>query len=399
MSQKGTTLGRVKPLSDSLIKALKPREREYKVADGDGLYLHIKPNGSKLWRYRYTFQGRSSTKSLGKYPQVTLKDARLKRDSYAQMIQSGTKPEDTTFIPTDKMVFSDLIEEYYTHRSELSSQYIMDCTNLLHRDFTSIMNKALDDITVTDMIECFKGMENRGIKSATKKAGSLLNRLFMYAVTLQYTTNNPMASIDLSILLKKHTPKNFAHITDEKLFAELLNAIEEYQGDIYTKTALKFMPYVFLRPANIRGMLWEEIDIQKRLWTIPAEKMKMKRDHIVPLTESMIQILDMVRDGRSIYVFPSPQSPQRQLSENTLNVGLKRLGFAGIMTSHGFRHTASTLLHENIHRHGIQSDVIEMQLAHVEKNSIKGTYNKALYLTDRIKLMQWWSDYLDAMKQ
>jgi integrase len=261
------------------------------------------------------------------------------------------------------------------------------------------MKKALDDITVTDMIECFKGMENRGIKSATKKAGSLLNRLFMYAVTLQYTTNNPMASIDLSILLKKHTPKNFAHITDEKLFAELLNAIEEYQGDIYTKTALKFMPYVFLRPANIRGMLWEEIDIQKRLWTIPAEKMKMKRDHIVPLTESMIQILEMVRDGRSIYVFPSPQSPQRQLSENTLNVGLKRLGFAGIMTSHGFRHTASTLLHENIHRHGIQSDVIEMQLAHVEKNSIKGTYNKALYLTDRIKLMRWWSDYLDAMKQ
>lgn len=392
-------MARVKPLSDNQIKALKPRDKEYKVADGDGLYIHIKPIGSKLWRYRYTLDGKLSTKAIGKYPQTSLKEARSKRDEYAKMVSSGTKPQDTIETPENQVVFSDLITKYYAHRDDLSDQYVMDCTNLLNRDFKSILKKSIDDITITDMIDCFKGMEQRGIKSATKKAGSLLNRLFMYAVTMQYTTNNPMASIDLTVLLKKHTPKNFAHITDEKLFKELLLAIDEYYGDIYTKAALRFMPYVFLRPANIRGMLWDEVDLDKKMWVIPADKMKMNRDHIVPLTDSMIQILESVNDGRSKYVFPSPQSPFRQLSENTLNVALKRLGFKDIMTSHGFRHTASTFLHENMHKHGISSEVIEMQLAHVEKNSIKGVYNKALYLEERVKLMQWWTDFLDAMKR
>jgi len=302
-----------------------------------------------------------------------------------------------TFSESVRGQWSAKVEEYNEHRSELNADYIKDNTNLLKRDFNLVMKKQLDNITIDDIIACFTGMEKRGLKTTPKKAGSLVNRLFRYAVTKRYTVNNPMTSIDLTVLLKKHKPTNFAHITDENVFKQLLHSIQEYTGDIYTRSALRFMPYAFVRPANIRGMLWAEVDFEKRLWTIPGSKMKMDRDHVVPLTDSMIDILDEVNDGRSKYVFPSPQTSLNPMSDNTLNVGLKRMGFAGVMTSHGFRHTASTILHENISVHGLPSEVIEIQLSHVEKNAVKGVYNKALYMTERRALMEWWSNYVDKL--
>lgn len=383
-------------LSDNKIKALKPKEKEYKIGDGNGLWLFVTPNGSKLWRFRYTLNGKGSTKSLGKYPALSLKEARLKRDEYQKQLSTGMKPRDTTSGKT----FKEISEEYLERRSDLSDRYMKDIRALLERDFyPSIKNKILDDITVSHFIDIFEKMEKRGIKTATKKAGSLVNRILMYAVAKQYTTNNPMATIDLSSLLEKHTPNNFAHITDVEQFKQLLQAIDGYEGDIYTRTALMFMPYAFVRPANIRGMLWSELDLKAKTWIIPAEKMKIPRDHVVPLTDSMIEILNNVKENNSEFVFPSPQSTKRQLSNNTLNVALKRLGFKDKMTSHGFRHTASTMLHENIHKHGVQSEVIEMQLAHVEKNSVKGVYNKALYIPERVRLMEWWSDFVDTLKK
>lgn len=388
-------MSRTKPLTDHKIKALKPSDKMYKVADGNGLYLHINPHGSKRWYMRYILHGKSSMKSLGKYPTVSLKDARQKRDEFNSQIENGLKPVEQKSNTT----FKEISEEYLYHRSELNEKYMNDIHSILKRDFyPSIGHIELDHITPAHMIDIYKGMENRGIKTATKKAGSLVNRIFKYAVTTQQTDNNPTANIDLSILLKKHSPNNFAHITDIKLFKELLQSINEYNGDIYTKTALQFMPYVFVRPANIQFALWDEFDFNKKVWIIPKEKMKMKRDHIVPLTNSMIKILDNVKDNGSAFVFPSPISTKRQLSNNTLNMALKRLGFKDLMTAHGFRHTASTFLHENIHIHGIQSDVIEMQLAHVEKNNVKGIYNKALYMSERVRLMEWWSSFIDELK-
>lgn len=388
-------MSRVKPLSDNQIRALKPQEKEYRVPDGDRLYLCVTPGGSKIWRMDYAINGKKSSKSIGKYPEVSLRDARIKRDEYKQQVHSGVKPRDTTSDTT----FKAITKEYLEHRHDLSEKYMLDIKSLLERNFNPLIGDLdLDNITTAHMIEIFKGMEKRGVKTATKKAGSLVNRIFKYAVTMQYTNNNPVASLDLTILLKKHTPNNFAHITDVSLLKELLQAIEEYNGDLFTKTALRFMPYAFVRPANIRAATWDEFDEYHKTWIIPAAKMKMKRDHIVPLTDSMIKILDSVKNNNSEFLFPSPQSTKRQLSENTLNVALKRLGFKDIMTSHGFRHTASTILHENIHRHGVQSDVIEMQLAHVEKSNVKGVYNKALYMEERVRLMQWWSDFLDDLR-
>jgi len=382
-------------LSDNKIKALKPKEKEYKLGDGNGLWLFVTPNNTKLWRFRYTLNGKSSTKSIGKYPAVSLRDARAKCEEYRAQLSGGIKPREIS----SGMSFREVSEEYLSKRPELSERYLKDIKALLERDFyPTLKGLDLESITVSHFIDIFSSMEARGIKTATKKAGSLVNRIFKYAVTKQYTTNNPMASLDLDTLLTKHKPENFAHITDEKLFKELLIAIEEYEGDIFTKTALRLMPYVFLRPANIRGLLWSEIDFDKKRILIPAEKMKLPRDHIVPLTDSMIEILNNAKNNNSDYVFPSPQSTKRQLSNNTLNVALKRLGFKDKMTSHGFRHTASTILHENIHIHGVPSEAIEMQLAHVEKNSVKGVYNKALYLSERSRLMEWWSNYLDSLK-
>lgn len=396
---KESNMSRVAPLTDNKIKSARPREKKYKLADGDGLYLTITPQGSKRWEYIYKIDKKQSSKAIGSYPTITLKEARVKRDEYRKMLAEGQRPRDSKGNGVTKsMVFKDLMEEYHKHHDELSARYIKDNTNMLERDFSSILNKSLDDITIEDLLECFKAMEKRGLKSAPKKAGSLLTRMFKYAVTLRHTDNNPMASIDLTVLLKKHTPKNFPHTTDPKVLKGILYSIQEGTMDIYTKTALTFMPYAFLRPANIREMLWAEIDFGAKTWTIPASKMKMKKDHVVPLTPRMISILkSSPSKGKSKYVFPSPQTNFRPMSDNTLNVALKRLGYKDIMTSHGFRHTASTMLHENIHNHGIPSDVIEMQLAHVDSHSVRGVYNKALYMKERIALMQWWSDYLESL--
>ncbi len=391
-------MSRVKPLSDNQIKALKPQDKEYKIADGDGLYLHIKPTGSKLWRMRYSLDKKSTTMSLGAYPTVSLKDARKKREEIRVMVSSGINPnkkKDTI----NRTTFKEASKEYLDLCGNLSEQYVMDCKNILKRDYEDeIGDMMLDDIEAIDIIRVLKSMEDRGIKTMTKKSFSLVSRVFKYAITMQYTKNNPTRDIDLAVALKKHQVKQFAHTTDTEVLRQLLLDIDNYEGDIYTRTALQLMPYVFLRPANVRGALWDEFDFDKKLWTIPAEKMKTKKDHIVPLTKSMIKIIKHVDNDKSKYLFPSPQSSVRQMSENTLNVALKRMGYKDIMTSHGFRHTASTILHENIHKHNVPSDVIEMQLAHIEKNSVKGVYNKALYIDERIKLMQWWSDYLDFLK-
>lgn len=391
-------MAKVKPLSDRQIKAAAAKDKEYKLADGDGLYLHVKPNGSKLWRLRYVLDGKSSTKSLGKYPDVNLTDARKKRVEIRKEVAQGIKPVKKV-VRQSGMIFSELCEAYFAHRSDLSQNYIDDNTAFLKNHYYPTMEYLqLDDIEVVHIIEVVKMLQRKGTVTVVKKTGSLLNRIFKYGVTMQHMKRNVMADIDLSVLVKPHKPKNFAHITDEEEFKGVLKSIDLYPGDLFTRTALQLMPYVFLRPANIRGALWSEFDFDKKLWTIPAEKMKTGKEHVIPLTDSMIEIIKRAEGNASEFVFPSPQTVFRQMSENTLNVALVRLGYKGKMTSHGFRHSASTILHEHIHEHGIPSDVIEMQLAHVEKNSVKGVYNKALYMKERVRLMQWWSDYLDEVK-
>ncbi len=388
-------MARVNPLTNTQCRSLKIKDKMYKVADGDGLYLQMNTSGSKLWRLRVLIDGKQTTKSLGAYPAVSLKEARQKREDIKISILNGDDP----FIVLIERNFKYLASEYLEHRDDLSEKYAKKQKQILERNFYPIFGDTLlEDIENSDLIKALKRMSDRGVTVLAHKAGSLLDRIFRYGVTLQYIKYNPMRDIDMSVLLKKHKAKNFPHITDPKEFGELLRTIDDYQGDYSTILALMLAPHVFLRPANIRMAEWNEIDIGNRVWVIPAEKMKMSRDHIVPLTEKVIKIIELNRDNGSKYLFPSPWSSSKPISENTMNIALKRMGYNGLMTSHGFRHTASTLLHENISIHGVSSDAIEIQMAHID-GSVRGIYNKAIYLKERRILMDWWSDYIEKIKQ
>jgi len=388
-------MARVKPLTDTQCKGFKPKDKEYKIADGDGLYLHIKPNGSKLWRLRVLIDSKQTTKSLGAYPAMSLKDVRVKRDEVKSSLANGVNPFEKKI---EVMTFRSLANEYLKHRDDLSVVYARKQETILERNFYPLFGDvAVDQIASHYLIESLKRMSDRGVTVLARKGGALIDRIFRYGVTLQYMRYNPMRDIDMNVLLKSHKVKNFSHITDPKEFGELLRSIDDYSGDNSTRVALMLAPYVFVRPANIRMAEWCEFDFDAKTWTIPATKMKMDRDHIVPLTDKMISIINLNKDNGSKYLFPSAWNMSKPLSENTLNVALKRLGYAGVMTSHGFRHSASTMLHEASHIHGVNSDVIEVQMAHID-GSVRGVYNKALYIKERVKLMEWWSDRVDEMR-
>ena len=260
----------------------------------------------------------------------------------------------------------------------------------------------MNDIDIDDILEILEIIERKTTGETGRRIFNLMERTFKYAITKKKAKRNIMGDLDKKFLLKPKRHKQLPHVTDESQLKEILIAIDNYFGYVSTKQALKLLPYVFLRPYNVRTAEWSEFDFEKKIWSIPAHKMKMKKEHIVPLTDSMIEIIkymEPISKPVSKYVFPSKPSNLKPLSENTLNQALQRLGFGGIIVSHGFRHTASTLLHEYIHIHGIQSDAIEMQMAHIPPGSdVKYIYNKAKYLPERIRLMQWWSDYIDKLK-
>ncbi|UCM99453.1 site-specific integrase [Sulfurimonas sp. SWIR-19] len=260
-------------------------------------------------------------------------------------------------------------------------------------------DQDISEIETLEMLKTLQRIDQRGANVSAKKTFSVVERVFKYAVMQGYTERNIMADLDKKLAFRSVKVQNFKHITDPNELAELLKLMEGYQGDYATRNALCIMPYLYVRPANIRFMEWGEIDFNKKIWTIPAEKMKGKKEHMVPLSDTVIKYINNMKQisyGVSKYVFPSPNSNVQPLSENTLNYGLKRLGFD--ITAHGFRHTASTILHENIRMHGYSSDIIEMQLAHSVGNSVQQVYNKAQYIDERIGLNKWWSDYLDNLK-
>ena len=397
----------VRPLSDAEIKKAKPKDKQYKLSDGAGMSLMIFPNGTKSWRLDYTFNKKRGSVSLGAYPDVSLKEAREKREATKRNIKDGINPS-SKIIDQKKQIealrdntFKDVALEYFEIREDLSEGYIKDSIQKLTSDiFPYVKNMSMDDIEPLTMLKHLQRIDNRGSNVSAKKTFSIVERVYKYAVTIGKAKRNIMNDLDKQIAFRTVEKKNFAHTTDEGELKRILLATEKYEGDYSTKMALKVLPYVFVRPANIRFMKWANIDLKSKIWTISGEEMKTKKDLIVPLSDSVIDLLNEMKDysfGVSEFVFPSRISNLKSLSENTLNFGLKRMGFN--VTSHGFRHTASTFLHENIRVHKIPSDVIEIQLAHKVGGSVHQVYNKALYLDERIELMQWWSDYLDALKR
>ncbi|NQY22798.1 MAG: tyrosine-type recombinase/integrase [Campylobacteraceae bacterium] len=393
-----------KPLSEAEIKNAKVSEKDYKLYDGSGLYLKVFSNGIKRWYLRYVYEKKTNTLSFGKYPLLTLKEAREKRNDTLKGLSNNINPSSRAKnknIRKDEHKFIDVAREYFMMREDLNERYKGDCIRKLEKDiYPYVGEEYMDDIESLRMVEVLQIIDKRGANVSAKRTFNIVERIYRYASTVGKAKRNIMGDVDRNLIFRKVEVKNFAHTTDIKELSAVLHAIDYYGGDYSTKMALKILPHLFVRPYNLRYMEWNEINFIDKLWTIPGTKMKTKKDHIVPLSSSVLGVIEemkKVSKDVSKYVFPSRVSNSKTLSENTLNFSLKRMGFD--LTAHGFRHTASTLLHENNRIHKIKSDIIEMQLAHKVGSTVHQIYNKAIYLDERIDLMNWWSSFLDNLKK
>jgi len=390
-------------LSDTKIRNTNPVSKPKKFYDGDGLYLIINPSGSRLWRMKYMFYGKEKSLSFGKYPDVSLKRAREKRLEARQQLDEGLDPsfekKRQRESDAERMgnSFESIAREWIEKYSSIWTEgYILNLTQRLEKNiFPWLGARPIDDILAPELLRVLRKIESRGKIDTAHRVKQNCGQIFRYAIATGRADRDPSADLKGALTPNKIT--HLASITNPKKVGELLRAIDGYQGQFVTECALKLAPLVFVRPGELRHAEWSEFDFDQAEWRIPAEKMKMNAQHIVPLSKQAISILEELFPvtGNRQFVFPGVQSPRRPMSENTINGALRRLGYAREeMTGHGFRSMASTLLNEQ----GWNRDAIERQLAHAERDSVRAAYNYADYLPERRKMMQWWANYLDGIK-
>lgn len=391
----------VTPLTDSAIRNAKPKDKPYKLADGGGLYLLVTPKGGKWWRLDYRYNGKRKTLSMGVYPDVSLKSARDRRSEAKTQLADGIDPGEirkaTKASQSDANGFEAVAREWWGKREPTWSKTHSSRTILrLEKDvFPWIGARPIGEIEAPELLAVLRRIENRGALETAHRIHQSCGQIFRYAVATGRAQRDPSAA--LKGALPPTRQKHHASITDPKKIGELLRAVDGYEGTLITRCALQLAPLTFVRPGELRHAEWAEIDLDKAEWRIPGEKMKMRTVHIVPLSSQALKVLNEVKPltGRGKYVFPGIRSNQRPMSENTVNTALRRLGYTKEeMTGHGFRSMASTILNEQ----GWHRDAIERQLARAERNSVRAAYNYAEHLPERIKMMQWWADYLDKLK-
>ena len=396
---------KVVPLSDTKIANAKPKEKQYTLSDGDGLRLIVTPKGKKYFRFDYTRpNGKRNSISFGTYPEVSLAIAREKRLEYRRMLATRNDPsvvkkqegsDDTT-------IFKNISQAYLNKsRKGIAKTTISNYERYVKYMDGAFGSKDINDITIKDISTLLLKFDEAGKLETATRILRLLKSIYKYALSRGFASHNTAYDINARDLLSKKEEKHFDFIDNEKEYAGLLIDIDDYFGDPITKIALQYASMTFLRPGNVRSLRWEHVDLKAKIIEYQEDEMKTGIKHLVPITKQIEVVLNeasRLSGDRSVYVFPSPISNVRMLSENTLNMAIKRMGYNGRMTSHGFRHSASTLLHENMHIHHISSQVIEMQMAHKDENKIRGTYNHAQYLPERKRLMEWWGDYLDHIK-
>jgi integrase len=386
-------------LTDTVIRNTKPREKPYKLADAGGLYMLVNPNGSHWWRLKYRVEGREKLISLGVYPDVTLKDARERRDAARRLIANGIDPgakrkaEKSAHADTFEAVAHEWFAKFSTDWAPTHADKVLRRLELYV--FPWLGARAIRGITAPDVLTCLRRVEARGTLETAHRTHQHCGQVFRYAVATGRAERDPCA--DLRGALPPATKQHLAGITDVPRVAELLRAIDGYAGTVIARSALRLAPLVFVRPGELRGAEWSEFDLDRAEWRIPKERMKARVQHIVPLSRQVIALLKELQPltGSGRYLFPSVRSYQRPMSNNTLNAALRRMGYTtDDMTAHGFRSMASTLLNEQ----GWSRDAIERQLAHGERDEVRAAYNYAEYLPERRKMMQAWSDYLDGLR-
>jgi integrase len=386
------------PLTDISAKSAKPQEKNYKIPDEKGLYLLIHTNGSKYWRFKYRFAEKEKMLAFGVYPEVPLKEARDKRDAARKQIRDGIDPAKAKkenkrqrLLQTENSFESIAREWHSNQKPSWTEKYAIKSLRRLEADlFPAIGYRAITEITAPELLSAVRTIEKRGATYTAHVALQTCGQIFRYAISTGRAKHD--LSADLRGALKTRKQEHYSSLAEKDL-PEFLQKLEAYDGDLQTKLALKLLMFTFVRTGELRGARWEEINFDKKEWRIPAERMKMREEHIVPLSNQAIAVLKELQPISCHWenIFPNRVKPMNIMSENTMLFAIYRMGYHSKATPHGFRSTASTILNEN----SFNSDHIERQLAHAERNKVRAAYNTAQYLPERKQMMQWWADYLD----
>ncbi|EOU9514184.1 tyrosine-type recombinase/integrase [Cronobacter dublinensis] len=385
------------PLNDMQIRRAKPEAKAYTLGDGLGLSLLIEPNGSKSWRFRYRFAGKPKMISLGVYPTITLADARSRRDEARKLVAEGKNPsevrkEQKLALQTEsENAFEKIAREWHQMKSaKWSAGYASDIMEAFQNDiFPYVGIRPIGEIKPLELLNVLRKIEKRGALEKMRKVRQRCSEVFRYAIATGRAEFNPAA--DLSSALEVHQSNHFPFLKADEI-PDFLCALNSYTGSRLVQIATKLLMITGVRTIELRAATWSEFDLDNAIWEIPAERMKMRRPHLVPLSTQALDLFNELKmiTGNYRYVFPGRNDPNKPMSEASINQVIKRIGFGGKVTGHGFRHSMSTILHEQDY----ESRWIELQLAHVDKNSVRGTYNHAQYILQRRLMLQWYSDFI-----
>jgi integrase len=387
-------------LSDAKARNAKPKHKPYKLSDGEGLFLVVMPNGSKYWRLRYFIGDKEKLLALGVYPDIDLAEARQRRGQARRALATGKDPAESKkeakrlAIVKNANSFETIAREWLEKRKhEWSSiTYDVKLQRLERYILPRLGPMPIADITPPEVLAMLRAVEDKGALDTARRVMQICAQVFMYAIATGRAQRNPVP--DLRGALKTPIVNHRSYLQESEL-PIYLKRLEAYDGHPQTKLALRFLLLTFVRTTELRAAEWTEIDWHKAEWRIPAERMKMKEQHIVPLSSQAVTALREaeMHSGTRRHVFPNQHNPATFMSENTMLYALYRMGYHSRATGHGFRSTASTILNE----HGFRADVIERQLAHSERNNVRAAYNHAQYLAERREMMQWWADFLDEL--
>ena len=403
MARRTTTLGALE------VEKAKAKTKQQHLFDGGGLFLLVTTTGGKWWRFKYSFAGKSKTISFGTYPEISLAQARDRRESARKLLAQGIDPSENrkaVKAANEELLansFESIAREWHkkqVENSEWSAEHSETIMTRMEKDmFPHIGAKPITEVTAKDIRGILDRVKGRGAVDTARRCRTIASQVFVYAIGTDRAEYNIAASLSKHLPAISKTRKHMASITEPKELAPLLRAIDDYPGGFVTKCALQLLPMLFVRPGELRQMEWEEIDFDAAEWTIPASKMKMKIAHLVPLSVQAVEVLKVIKpltcNGK--YVFPSTRGRDRCLSDNTINSAFRRMDFDGdTIVAHGFRATARTILDEIL---GFRVDFIEHQLAHAVKDPNGRAYNRTAHLEERRKMMQLWADDLDGLKQ
>jgi len=395
-------------LTDMQVRKAPPKEKEYRLADGSGLFLQVMPNGRKGWRFRYFFGGKENLISFGSYPDVSLAEARNRRQEARALVARGLDPASERKAAKEMKAelaansFEAIAREWHENqvaRKAWSKEHAETITSRLEKDiYPWIGKKPIAEVKAKEIKAILDRVRSRGVVETARRVLTIMGQIYRYAIMTGRAEYELTAGFRGYLPPTSKTRKHMAAVTDPKELTPLLRAMDSYEGHFPTQCALKLLPLLFVRPGELRRMEWAEIDLEAGEWNIPGPKMKMKQPHLVPLCRQAVEILKELQPltGSGKYVFHSVRTVTRPMSDNTVNAAFRRMGFdSDTVTGHGFRATARTIMDELL---GIRVDIIEHQLAHAVKDPNGRAYNRTAFLEQRRQMMQTWADYLDGLK-